>query len=145
MGHRRHIVASWLAWLSIVFGGFLLGIGNAVTGALGSVDHSAHMSAPSTDAAGAAHAHHHHHQPSPESPVLVAFQPPTVPASFMEALPAHCLFCLDGVTPAPLGVQEALLLGVTRLASSWLGGWCSTWPASNTRNPHPARAPPIFS
>lgn len=56
---------------AVLFGGAVLGLGNALQGLL---------------AADNAHAHHQHHEQAGEVVVL---------------LPAHCMFCIDGMSPQP--------------------------------------------
>ena len=87
---RSHRVIRLLVVCSILFGGFLLGVGNAVF----DTDHSDHH--------GDGGRHHTEH----------------VELSFNDGLlPANCLFCLDGLPPSPTSRPDALVLDFEKFAS----------------------------
>jgi hypothetical protein len=111
---RLHRFAAGLALTAAVFGGLVLGAGNMLQlyldPAAAASLHGAHgTSAPGEHDRHAGHGMHptvaadvpsydcgpHAHAAAPE-PVAEA-APPAVPT-----LPAHCLFCLDGIVPQPV-------------------------------------------
>lgn len=108
-----------LSLAAVIFGGALLGLGNALWDSVASADDS--------DA--------HHHQEAASTAV-------TLPR--ILTLPAHCLFCIDGVTPQPTELSRAVFL--SRSTASVIP------PCQSTRAPQTAfataykvRAPPVLS
>lgn len=72
-----------LAFAAVLFGGALLGVGNM-------------LALPSVPADGA-ESHHGHHGATTDVAALPAYL----------TLPAHCLFCIDGVVPQPVQLSTA--------------------------------------
>jgi len=76
---RRSRTGLVLAITATLFAGVLIGLGNMI-----------HLAA--TEPAAADHAHHGHHGGAESSDTLAT----------ILTLPAHCLFCIDGMVPAPV-------------------------------------------
>ncbi len=113
-----HSLAKYLALAALIFGGALLGAGNAVHGLSGS-------SQPAEQHQG----HHAHHGAADAAlPDILS-------------MPAHCMFCIDGIAPQPAMLPEVVLAALCTARFNVPAGPVCRSPASHPRS-FLSRAPP---
>ena len=105
-----------LTTFAILFGGCFLGLGNAFF----SIDHQSHL--------GSENPHHTNSEHQ---------------ASIQEALPPNCLFCLDGLPPAP-GNSYSHLIPNGNLRTAEFSTQIIQCDDVSPSNQHQPRAPPIL-
>ena len=112
----RSKIMHMLTIFAILFGGCFLGLGNAFLG----IDHQSHH--------GPENPHHTNSEHQ---------------ASIQEALPPNCLFCLDGLPPAP-GNSYSHLIPNGNLRRAEFSTQIIQCDDVSPSNQHQPRAPPIL-
>jgi len=117
---RRSRTCLTLALAATLFAGVLIGVGNMI-----------HLAV--TEPAAADHAHHGHHAAAEPSDTLAT----------ILTLPAHCLFCIDGMVPAPVAMPQgdSASNGDRALPASVVE---TERLAAPTRRLHHCREPPVL-
>ena len=113
---QKSTVMHMLTIFAILFGGCFLGLGNAFF----SIDHQSHH--------GSENPHHTNSEHQ---------------TSIQEALPPNCLFCLDGLPPAP-GNSYSHLIPNGNLRRTEFSTQITQFDNVHPSSQHQARAPPIL-